>query len=76
MKWKEYHEELEKAGHKLILDKDGNVDTWFVDWDKHNGPGCQLCGQGWCHHCQKEIKPCPCGETQQEKSKLITGLES
>jgi len=25
----------------------------------HNGPECESCGFNYCHHCTKEVPPCP-----------------
>jgi len=54
----EYREALEAAGHKLRHDEDGEVDIFVMDVGYCNGPGCELCGESWCHHCQDKIKPC------------------
>jgi len=53
-----YHIELEAAGHRLIRDNHGRVDVHQMSDDPHNGPGCERCGETWCHHCKHEIKPC------------------
>lgn len=44
-------EAMKAKGHLPVLDEDGNLDTLVLDIDFHNGPGCQLCGESWCHHC-------------------------
>jgi hypothetical protein len=54
----EYHKKLEAAGHKLIRDDDGYIDIFVLDEGYHNGPGCELCGESWCHHCEPTITPC------------------
>lgn len=48
----------EDAGHKLMLNEEGQVDFWIVDSNFHNGPGCELCGKSWCWHCPNQIAPC------------------
>lgn len=55
----EYQKKLEAAGHVLIRDEDGDVNIFVMDHGYHNGPGCELCGESWCHHCEDEVKPCP-----------------
>lgn len=47
-----FYRRLERAGHKLIRDEDGDIDIWRMDADVHNGPGCELCEMNWCHHCR------------------------
>lgn len=53
-----YHTALEAAGHKLIRDEGGYIDTFRLDIDHHNGPECERCGQTWCQHCQPTVEPC------------------
>jgi hypothetical protein len=53
-----FHVKLEQAGHKLIRDEDGDVDIFICDTSWHNGPGCELCGESWCQHCDPVIEPC------------------
>lgn len=55
---REYHEALEAAGHKLRRNDNGEVDVWVMEEDFHNGPGCELCGESWCHHCKPKARPC------------------
>lgn len=49
-------------GHVWKLDEDGNVDTFYLDYDFHNGPGCVKCGYTFCEHCDSEITECPIKE--------------
>lgn len=58
MKEKDYHAMIESLGHQLIRDDEGGVDIFVMDFDIHNGPGCALCGESWCHHCQPSVTPC------------------
>ena len=37
--------------HDMVLDEDGLVNVWKVDWGHHNGPECKRCGL-WCYHCE------------------------
>ena len=53
-----FHAMLEDAGHRLIRSANGEVDIFVLDYDFHNGPGCELCGNVWCQHCQNEITQC------------------
>lgn len=59
--YSEFYTKLEAVGHKLKRDQDGAVDAWVLAGDYHNGPGCEVCGEAWCEHCQddaKDIEPC------------------
>ena len=56
--YKEFYEKIEGMGHKLFRDENGEVDCWILDYDYHNGPGCEKCEDSWCHHCQGEISRC------------------
>lgn len=53
-----YHKALEEAGHKLILDEDGEIDIFRLAYHVCNGPECELCGEAWCQHCQNKIEEC------------------
>lgn len=61
MSGQSFNERAEALGHKLRRDEDGNVDIFVCDSDYHNGPGCETCGDSWCHHCNETIKPCDGG---------------
>ncbi len=64
-----FEQRLEAAGHKLVRDADGSVDCWMLDHDYHNGPGCELCGESWCHHCENRvIEPCTHSRVEQSGS--------
>lgn len=56
-----YWARLREAGHKLKEDE-GEVDFFVLEEAYCNGPGCVLCGESWCHHCEDPIKPCPNAE--------------
>lgn len=46
-------------GHVWKLCKDGEIDTFAYESDYCNGPQCERCGYGYCHHCQDEPdEPC------------------
>ena len=42
-------------GHEFYLDEWGDIDNFFMELDHHNGPGCSLCDDSWCHHCEPEV---------------------
>lgn len=45
--------EMETKGHKWVLNTyDNEVDIFGYEEGHHNGPKCELCGYGFCHHCQ------------------------
>lgn len=55
----DYHRLIEKLGHKLVRDADTNeIDSWQLDFENHNGPGCVYCGVAWCDHCREIPKKC------------------
>lgn len=58
----EYHAYLEAQGHRLVRDEDGEIDVFVLDCEYHNGPGCELCGESWCHHCRDEVDACECAK--------------
>lgn len=44
-----------KIGHTWKLTTNGSIDIWgYCEGDYHNGPLCERCGYGYCHHCTKE----------------------
>lgn len=43
--------EKDNKGHVWMLNEDGNVDIFGYDVGDHNGPVCEKCGYGFCHHC-------------------------
>ena len=57
---------LVPMGHEFYLDEWGGVDIFFMESDYHNGPGCSLCDDSWCHHCEPEVytETCPVATTQ------------
>jgi hypothetical protein len=44
-------------GHEWAL-YDGEVNSFAMDAEFHNGPRCVNCGYSFCEHCKDEIKPC------------------
>ena len=46
---------LVPMGHEFYLDEWGDIDNSFMEFDYHNGPGCSLCDDSWCHHCEPEV---------------------
>ena len=57
---------LVPMGHEFYLDKWGGVDIFFMESGYHNGPGCSLCDDLWCEHCEPEVytETCPVATTQ------------
>lgn len=53
-----FYDEIVAAGHVLKLDGDGDIDSFALSYDFHNGPGCSVCGASWCEHCGDPIRPC------------------
>lgn len=58
-----YHTTLEDAGHKLVRDKNGEIDDFQLDVEPgggrgHSGPRCELCGKAWCIWCEDKPEPC------------------
>lgn len=55
--------QLVEGGHLFYAaDYDEKVvSEWVLEGGFHNGPGCVLCLDAWCHHCQpdRETEPCP-----------------
>jgi hypothetical protein len=45
--------EIETRGHRWRLDEFGEIDVFGFEARNHNGPVCEDCGYGFCHHCQK-----------------------
>ena len=39
-------------GHVWLKNEDGSVDIFGIAYGYHNGPICELCDYGFCHHCQ------------------------
>lgn len=50
--YQDFYTALEAAGHKLVRDEDGEIDSSQLDADYHNGPGCEKCHETWCEHCE------------------------
>jgi hypothetical protein len=48
----DFYDALEAVGHKLVRDKDGDIDFFQLDAGFHNGPGCEKCHETWCQHCE------------------------
>lgn len=38
-------------GHVWQLDEDGEVDSFALCYEYHNGPSCVRCGYSYCEHC-------------------------
>lgn len=49
----------EAQGH-VLRTEDGEVDTFAMSAEFHNGPVCVKCHASWCIHCHERgsIKPC------------------
>lgn len=35
-------------------DEGGDIDIFAVAYGYHNGPRCERCGEGFCHHCKPD----------------------
>lgn len=46
-----WFEAMKAKGHMPILEENGNLDVFVLEYDHHNGPGCSACGWSCCHHC-------------------------
>lgn len=57
----------EAAGHVLRRDEDGEIDLFVLSEGYHNGPGCVVCDDSWCHHCDGKIEPCDGGKAKSER---------
>lgn len=56
--------QLIQGGHVFKADKydPQEVDAWAgADEGYHNGPWCEPCYEGWCHHCTEGLyeEQCP-----------------
>lgn len=67
----DYYKKLEKAGHVLKRDEDGEIDAWVLDFGYHNGPGCVNCGASWCEHCKDDITPCVGKKIEEADAKAV-----
>lgn len=61
-----FEQKVVDAGHVLVREADGSVDIFVMDNDLHNGPGCSVCGDCWCHHCDGPVEPCDGGKAKRE----------
>jgi hypothetical protein len=50
---------IEAKGH-VLQRKGSEVDDFVHEYENHNGPGCEVCGESWCQFCVdvKDIKEC------------------
>lgn len=83
MAWNDHHlplfERLRAAGHTLKLDKDGDVDSFALNYDFHNGPACVTCYRSWCQHCTTDkdaIVPCEYPPIDADFSVAVAGALS
>lgn len=47
--------------HTWILDSEGQIDVFVLDYEFHNGPVCTVCSDAfciWCHINWKDLE-CP-----------------
>ena len=65
-------------GHEFYLDDDDDIDPFFTSHGYHNGPGCALCHDIWCHHCTPEIytEQCPAAIAQAKLPLTILAVVS
>lgn len=40
--------------HMWRRDKHGEIDTWAMEFEFHNGPICEVCGDSTCIHCSPD----------------------
>lgn len=69
-------ERLRAAGHTLAIDEDGDVDSFALDFEFHNGPACVTCHQSWCQHCttaRTKIEPCSNPPIKADFSVVVAG---
>lgn len=45
--------------HDMMLDEDGDLNQWRLEYAEHNGPECTRCGS-WCQHCERARFSAPC----------------
>ncbi len=59
---------FEAQGHVMKRNSDGDVDQFGIDYETHNGPICEVCGEGVCWHCKPNYQPekCP-GKAEVER---------
>lgn len=55
---KHIHEEHKK--HEWKKDRHGNIDLWAFEYEYHNGPQCERCGESYCEHCDPHYDSKPC----------------
>lgn len=49
--------------HSWIKNEDGEIDNWqYFCGEYHNGPECEICSYGFCHHCKNEYNDETCDE--------------
>lgn len=62
----QWSDALKAKGHMPAMYANGELNTFFFDSDKHNGPGCKACGWSCCWHCTDigEIPQCTVLELQ------------
>lgn len=49
--------------HSWIKNEDGEIDNWqYFCGEYHNGPECEICSYGFCHHCKNEYNDETCNE--------------
>ena len=58
--------------HKWILDENGEIDMFAYSEDIHNGPECEICGESFCEHCEKDWATTECREPHYECSECGT----
>lgn len=57
---KDVAKRLMAKGHQLYRLKDGEVDYFAFENDKHNGPRCVLCDEVVCLNCEPDYEPEKC----------------
>lgn len=47
--------------HDWILEPNGDIDVWRLEYEYCNGPECRRCGEAFCEHCYPKLwdEECP-----------------
>lgn len=56
----DWYDAMKRQGHVPIMYGD-EIDMWVMDYEYHNGPGCQVCHWSCCQHCDSPAGVPKCG---------------
>lgn len=65
-------ERMIAAGHVPATNDEGEVNWFFVEGHYCNGPGCSVCHDGCCQHCQPNWQPKPCPGAEKVEADRIS----